>query len=122
MHMPNPAVQSPVECCPPCACCGGLECLERPRYFCGQLLSDADLNAAQRYVIEKSRLHNRHLIGTGVVCGLGVYCDRCSDCRVTVRPGYAIDCCGNDVIVCEPTSFDVCEYIEKCLCRRDLAV
>ena len=118
MHPRHESVK-PVDCQPVCDCCGGLECLERPRFFCGQLLSDADLNSAQHYVIEKNRLHNRYLIGTGVVCGLGVYCDKCSECRVTVQPGYAIDCCGNDVIVCESTSFDVCAYIDKCLCRRD---
>ena len=27
-----------------CPACGGLECLERPRYFAGQLLTEAELN------------------------------------------------------------------------------
>lgn len=103
--------------CKPKACptCGGLECFERPRFFCGQLLTDKDLDAAQRYVIEKNRLHNRYLVGTGVVCGLAVRCDPCDECAVIIEPGYAIDCCGNDIVLCEPAPFNVCEYIEKCL-------
>ena len=96
-----------------CPTCGGVECFERPRFFCGQLLTDKDLDAAQRYVIEKNKLHNRHLVGTGVVCGLPVYCDPC-DGYVVIEPGYAIDCCGNDIVVCDPYRFDVIEYIKKC--------
>ena len=96
-----------------CPTCGGVECFERPRFFCGQLLTDKDLDAAQRYVIEKNKLHNRHLVGTGVVCGLPVYCDPC-DGYVVIEPGYAIDCCGNDIVVCDPYRFDVIGYIEKC--------
>lgn len=98
-----------------CPTCDGVECFERPRYFSGQLLTDKDLDAAQRYVIEKNKLHNRYLVGTGVVCGLAVRCDPCDPCSVTVEPGYAIDCCGNDIVLCEPAHFNVCEYIEKCL-------
>jgi hypothetical protein len=50
-----------------------------------------------------------------VVCGLAVRCDPCDECTVTIEPGYAIDCCGNDIVLCEPASFNVCDYIEKCL-------
>lgn len=107
--------------CKPKACpsCGGMGCFERPRYFCGQLLTDKDLDAAQRYVIEKNRLHNRYLFGTGVVCGLAVRCVPCDECAVTIEPGYAIDCCGNDIVLCEPAPFNVCEYIEKCLREKE---
>src|SRR5918998_1636037 len=40
--------------CKPKTCprCGGQEGIERPRFFCGQLLTDKDLDAAQRYVVE----------------------------------------------------------------------
>src|SRR5574340_614895 len=84
-------------CCPVCL---GIECLDRPRFFAGQLLNEADLNSAQAYVMAKNRLHNRYLHGPGVVCGLEVVCNDC-DGYVTVKPGYAIDPCGNDIIVCQ---------------------
>ena len=56
----------------PCPECGGLECLCRPRFFAGQLLTDEDLNLLNHYIIEKNKLHNRYLHGWGVVCGLEV--------------------------------------------------
>jgi hypothetical protein len=96
-----------------CPTCGGVECFERPRFFGGQLLTDKDLEAAQRYVIEKNKLHNRYLVGTGVVCGLAVRCDPCCDGSVTVEPGYAIDCCGNDIVLCQPETFNILDCLEK---------
>jgi hypothetical protein len=108
------------KCCPTC---GSVECFERPRFFCGQSLTDEDLNAAQRYVIEKNRLHNRYLVGTGVACGLAVRCDPCCDGSVIIEPGYAIDCCGNDIVVCKEASFNVIDCFkqpETPYCDRDL--
>lgn len=97
-------------CCPVCL---GIECLERPRFFAGQLLNESDLNSAQSYVMAKNRLHNRYLHGPGVVCGLEVVCNDC-DGYVTVKPGYAIDPCGNDIIVCQETSLNVMESLRQC--------
>ncbi len=105
--------------CGICPSCVSMNCFERPRFFCGQLLTDKDLYAAQRYVIEKNKLHNRHVVGDGVVCGLAVRCDPCSTGTVTIEPGYAIDCCGNDIVLCESDEFDVQEFIEKCLTPED---
>jgi hypothetical protein len=101
-----------------CACpvCRGLECLQRPRFFAGQLLTEAELNSQQDYILAKNRLHNRYLHGWGVVCGLEVVCNPC-DGWVTVKPGYAIDPCGNDIIVCRDQDFDVARRIQEC---RDL--
>jgi hypothetical protein len=96
-----------------CPTCGGVECFERPRFFAGQLLTDKDLEAAQRYVIEKNKLHNRYLVGTGVVCGLAVRCDPCCDGSVVVEPGYAIDCCGNDIVLCESETFHLLDCLEE---------
>jgi hypothetical protein len=96
-----------------CPACGGLECLERPRFFAGQLLTEAELNSDQAYVLAKNRLHNRYLHGPGVVCGLQVVCDDC-DGWVRVKPGYAIDPCGNDIIVCEEKQLNVRELIARC--------
>ena len=89
-----------------CTCCKPI-CFERPNYFCGQLLSDDDLSAEQRYFREKRKLYHRTLTGHGVVCGLRLTCD--PDCcgRIRIGEGYAIDNCGNDLVVCQSTPFDV---------------
>jgi hypothetical protein len=89
-----------------CTCCKPI-CFERPHYFCGQLLSDDDLSAEQGYFREKLRLYHRTLHGHGVVCGLRLTCDPdCCD-RIRIGEGYAIDNCGNDLVVCQCTPFDV---------------
>ena len=62
---------------PACPACGGLECLCRPRFFAGQLLTEDDLNRLDHYIVAKNRLHNRYLIGWGVACGLEVVCNVC---------------------------------------------
>jgi hypothetical protein len=98
---------------PECPECGGLECLCRPRFFAGQLLTEEDLNRLEHYIVEKNKLHNRYLHGTGVVCGLEVVCHPCPD-RVTVRTGYALSPCGEDIAVCQDTVVNVCELIQKC--------
>jgi hypothetical protein len=92
--------------------------IERPKYFKGQLLTDADLTAEQKYVIEKNKLHNRYLHGWGVVCGLKVKCFPCctghgASGKVLVEPGYAIDCCGNDIIICNEVEYDVVKRINE---------
>jgi hypothetical protein len=96
-----------------CAACTGLQCLERTRFFAGQLLTEADLNNEQSYLLAKNRLHNRYLHGWGVVCGLQVLCSNCEG-WVTIEPGYAIDPCGNDIIVCSTQGFNVLQAIQAC--------
>jgi hypothetical protein len=105
-----------------CGCetrCCDLECLVRPNFFCGQLLTDADLDAAVDWARTRFSLA-RYRHGWGVVCGLDVTCshphgrhDCCPDPRtgptIYVHPGYAIDCCGNDLVVCEPLCVDLSE-------------
>src|SRR5271165_4405020 len=75
----------------PCCClaCTGLQCLDRTRFFAGQLLTEADLNNDQSYWLAKSRLRNRYLHGWGVVCGLQLVCGPCEG-WVTIKTGYAI--------------------------------
>src|SRR6185436_9148747 len=85
-------------CARECETCS-TETLVRPRFFSGQLLTDEDLQALNEYVLAKNRLQNRYLVGPGVVCGLLVNCDPCGGGKVTVQPGYAIDCCGNDIVL-----------------------
>ncbi|HEX5736463.1 MAG TPA: hypothetical protein VF131_26770 [Blastocatellia bacterium] len=86
-----------------CATCKG-QGYARPNFFAGQLLTEEDLQQLSDYVAAKNRLHNRHLFGEGVVCGLDVACHPCGEGKVIVHPGYALDCCGNDlVLACEQT-------------------
>ena len=103
----------------PCGC-GGAGCgtcvaqgIVRPRFFAGQLLTEDDLQLLSDYVGHKNRLHNRHLFGAGVVCGLEVTCDPCGDGRVIVHPGYAIDCCGNDLTLSCAYSVDLNALVRK---------
>jgi hypothetical protein len=91
----------------PHSTCCDLVCFERPRYFCGHLLTDADLSKEQRYVIEKQKLYHRTLHGYGVVCGLRLTCDCHCKGNIIIGEGYAIDNCGHDLVVCESLSFDV---------------
>ena len=103
---------------PACPACGGLQCLCRPRFFPGQLLTDEDLNRLERYVVDKNKLHNRYLHGWGVACGLEVVCDVCSSTNVVVRTGYALSPCGDDIVVCNDHSVNVCELIDQCRPQR----
>ena len=102
-------VENKASCCPTC---GAVECLCRPRFFAGQLLSEQDLNRLDQYIKNKNRLHNRNLHGWGVVNGLKVLCDPCGSVKVT--EGYAVDPCGDDIVVCDPSSVDICALIQKC--------
>lgn len=109
---------------PDCGCgcggkgrCCGLECLVRPNFYCGQLLTDADLSATVQWVRDRLGLV-RYRDGWGVVCGLEVTCrspggkngccsNGASAAKVWIGPGYAVDCCGNDLVLCEPLCVDL---------------
>jgi hypothetical protein len=99
------------ECgCAPCASDScGLECLEQPRFYCGQLLNDQDLTKLLNWTRDKLQL-KRFIDGWGVVCGLEIRCDPTQAGQVLVSPGYAVDCCGKDIIICEETGFDLRGY------------
>jgi hypothetical protein len=103
-------------CAPPapvCGICGMLECVCRPRFFAGQVLNADDLNRLDAYIRAKHRLHNRQLHGWGVVNGLEVTCNPCG-AGVTVSCGYALSPCGEDIVVCDAVTVDVCELIRRC--------
>ena len=107
---------SPSHCEPkpqPCSTCGMLECLCRPRFFAGQVLTADDLNRLDYYIRAKHRLHNRQLHGWGVVNGLEVTCDACGP-GVVVGCGYALNPCGDDIVVCDAVVVDVCRLIKEC--------
>ena len=95
-----------------CGCgCGGASkrpsTFVRPRFFAGQLLTEDDLGLLVDYTTGKARLHNRTMYGPGVVCGFEVGCDPCGGGAVTVHPGHALDCCGNDIVLSCKEKVDV---------------
>jgi hypothetical protein len=101
---------------PECPECGGLQCLCRPRFFAGQLLTEEDLNRLENYIVKKNKLHNRYLHGWGVVCGLDVVYNPCVDQsdQVIVKAGYALSPCGEDIIVCDDKSVNIGKLIQAC--------
>ena len=81
-----------VEPCPPV----------RNRYFYGKLLDVAQFDLEQSYLNGKRWLLNRLVSGWGVICGLDVQLgpDKQS---IVVTPGLAIDRCGHEIMVCQPS-------------------
>lgn len=74
---------------------------KRARYFDGELLNKQIFIAEQLYHNEKRKLLNRMLHGWGVVCGLKVKPTNPPGPNIIVEPGMALDCCGNEILVCE---------------------
>jgi hypothetical protein len=89
----------------------------QPRFFCGQLLTDQDLRQLLTWTRDKLRL-DRFRDGWGVVCGLEVSCDPARPSVVRVGPGYAVSCCGDDIIVCDDACLDLrdacCKPADPC--------
>jgi hypothetical protein len=74
---------------------------KRINFFKGFLTTEKDWNDAERYHIEKRKLHNKLLHSAGIVYGfasdLKVTARARGDMSVEVQPGYAIDGQGNDL-------------------------
>ena len=82
----------------------------RNNYFTGKLLVERDFTDETRYHMEKMRHHEQQLHGWGVVCGLKVKPhpnELCRDRFVCIEPGFAVDCCGHDIVVREEECFDL---------------
>lgn len=79
---------------------------KRINFFKGFLTTEKDWNDAERYHIDKRRLHNRMLHAPGVVYGyqgdLRVTARTRGDLAVEVQAGYAIDGVGNDLVIFDP--------------------
>lgn len=96
---------------------------KRMNYFHGMLLTEQDFKDEQTYIREKLKLHNR-LHGTGVVWGLDLKkcpvkvgsnesekddSDRADSnkadfkevTKIFITGGLALDCAGNEIVVCE---------------------
>ncbi|MCL2326483.1 MAG: hypothetical protein FWC40_08335 [Proteobacteria bacterium] len=78
---------------------------KRINFFKGFVTTTKDWNDAERYHVEKRKLHNRCFHGAGVVPGyrqeLKVRARGRADMSVEVAPGYAIDGQGNDILLYE---------------------
>ncbi len=73
---------------------------ERNKNFYGKLMTVADFDNEQKYFIGKIRLMNKYIHGSGIVCGCEVkkiQKDN-SALKVEISQGYAIDCCGREII------------------------
>lgn len=78
----------------------------RVRYFHGMLLDDKDFTTEQQYHIGKRKLLNRMLHGWGVVCGLDIEWEKGKK-WLKIMPGMAMDCHGNEILVCDPVTIDL---------------
>ncbi len=87
--------------------------LKRPHYQAGNFFTAQDLLTEQSYRQQRLRRHNRYLHSWGVVCGLQVVpaSDPSRPWAVQVCPGYAIDCCGDEIEVRSPAVVDVRDYL-----------
>lgn len=78
----------------------------RLNHFHGLRLESEDFETGERYHLDKRRLHNRVLHGSGIVRRfmgeLRVASRRRGDMSVDVSPGYGLDGQGNDLILWEP--------------------
>ncbi len=97
--------------CPNCKA----ETYTRNNYFTGKLMVERDFTDEQHYFMEKLRLHNQRLHGSGIVCGLQIVQHdnpACRDRYVILQPGTAIDCCGKEILVTEPEVIDLHAFPE----------
>ena len=88
-------VRLPTTCGPSLAVMPAAGGCVRPRFFNGMFITREDLETQLGYLRLKNQLQRR-ADGDGVVWGLGLGRDGSSVC---VQPGYAVDCCGNDLTV-----------------------
>jgi len=83
---------------------------KRPNYYTGMLVTAADLREEQQYHIAKRNLLNRCLYGCRIACGLEV---RLCDDVIRVDSGLALDCCGREILVAEPTQVQIPDLDES---------
>ncbi len=86
--------------------------LSRAAFFDGMVLNADDLLREQSYWRGKRRLTNRAL-GHGVVWGLGAQWDERTR-RFCLAPGYALGCCGDDLVVSCAQTVDEKALIDRC--------
>jgi hypothetical protein len=90
---------------------------KRMNYFHGMLLTEQDFVDEQTYVREKLKLHNR-LHGAGVVRGLClvkdcIEVDSVEVTKIFIEGGWALDCAGNEIVVCRDYLVPLDEKIDE---------
>lgn len=90
----------------------GLNTFERNNFFYGKLMTVRDFELEQSYFIGKKKLLNRFLHGWGVICGLEVVPHECPK-KVVLKPGIALDCYGNEIVVPREVEIDLAEENEE---------
>jgi len=90
----------------PRAACQDNEPAKRPHYFDGMILTARDLRDEQAYYAKKNKTRNRCLYGYGVACGLEVLTEGMT---LFLHPGFALDPCGNEIVVREMVELAVPE-------------
>ena len=87
---------------------------ERNCYYYGKPLAVQDFQLEQDYFNQKRWLINRMVHGWGVVCGLDVMLKTDSRDTLIVTPGMALDCCGREILVCEPYEIELQPVLDEC--------
>ena len=98
--------------------------LTRNRYYTGKLMSVADFEQEQQYLRTKHRRHNRLLHGVGIVSGLDVSVETGragGEPVVVVSPGFAISQEGEELLLCERATSNMCLGKEVCYVTVRLA-
>jgi hypothetical protein len=99
--------------------------LERVSFQPGILLGSEALSAEQAYHVRRLTRHQRWLVGPGTVFGLRVDAstspDDPTDVRLNVRPGYAIDRLGREVLVNEGYAISLRDWLAAEKARPDVA-
>lgn len=85
---------------------------KRLKYFHGMLLTETDFDEEQAYFREKIKLHNR-MHGYGVVWGLCLAATDPPSINITLKPGFAVDCDGNEIIVCNESTIPCADKINN---------
>jgi hypothetical protein len=99
---------------------------KRMNYFHGMLLTEEDFVDEQNYIREKLKLHNR-LHGAGVIWGLRLIHDcievpskdpakKKTITKIFIEGGLALDCAGNEIVVCEKYLVPLDEKIDDLRC------
>jgi hypothetical protein len=82
-----------------CGCgCVDCTCGKRNRFFRGKRMKADDFAIEQLYGIERRRIVNRHVIGTGIVSGFPIAKE-----PLAVGPGFAIDEHGREIVLAHLT-------------------
>lgn len=99
--------------------CESYPTFKRNNYFYGKLLSVADFQTEQQYYINKHRLINRLVHGSGVICGLKVLKSDQVDPNkpldkdaIRIMPGIALDPYGREIVVPAPVDISLAEKLK----------